>query len=115
MLKHIITAILALNINSALAAIDSEYTGTIKSIYYHERDIGGNYIGVELNENMTANPCGDILDRYVVDPTNLNDRHFSMLLTAHAAGKQVKILNSDATQDKKCSGAYSTFNFIQIM
>ena len=114
-MKDISFLAIALAFGVSIAFAESEYTGTIKSIYYHDRDIGNDYIGVELNGNMSSNPCGNTLTKYIIDPKNLNDRHFSMLLSAHLAGREVKIVNSGATPEKKCNGVYSTFNLIQIL
>lgn len=91
----------------------SAYEGKIKSIYLHERN-SSPYFGVELEGSMDKNPCGTNLSIFIKSPEDLNDRHMSMLLAAHAAGKTVEIRNADSAESKKCYEAYSTFNFVRI-
>ena len=107
----IIGALLAPTIS--FAETYSTYEGKIKSIYLHERD-SSPYFGVELEGSMDRNPCGTNLKIFINNPENLNDRHLSMLLAAHAAGKTVEIRNADSTEAKRCHKAYSTFNFVRI-
>jgi hypothetical protein len=98
---------------ASFAETHSTYEGKIKSIYLHERD-SSPYFGVELEGSMDKNPCGTSLKIFIKNPEDLNDRHLSMLLAAHASGKNVEIRNADSTEAKKCHSAYSTFNFVRV-
>ena len=107
------TALLLLTASTLASAADATYTGKIKGIYHHDRPTNP-YFGVELEGEMDTNPCGARKDVFIVNPDDLHERQFSMLLAAQASGATVTITNQAAPADKKCFEVFSTFNFVRI-
>lgn len=98
----------------AFSQVHAEYTGKIKSMYIHDRD-SDPYFGIELVGEMNANPCGEAKKYFIINPSDINEHHYSMLLAAYMAGKTVKIANQDAANNKRCHGAYPQFNLVKVL
>ena len=92
----------------------AKYTGKIKSLYSHERD-SSPYFGIELEGLMDNNPCGSSKKYFIQTPDKVSQRHLSMLMAAHMAGRSVEISNSGATSAQRCFKQYPTFNLVKIL
>ena len=87
------------------------YTGKIESIYLHDRG-SSPYFGIELQGNLSSNPCGSSLKQFAISLADLNPHHLAMLLSAQMASRDVEISNADATNP--CRGVVPTFNFVRV-
>ena len=97
---------------SGFAGDYSVYTGLIKRIYLHERDTSP-YFGVEVEGEMDVNHCGNPSKRtFVTDPDTLSERMYSMILSAHVAGLEVKLANYHETD--RCKSGYPTIHYVEI-